>query len=80
MKNKYRLYANGGMQKWAINYWETYAPVVTCIILMSLVVISSIYEFTSRSIDFVPAFNQADLDIYILMNTPLGMRVDENRG
>ena len=28
LKHKARLCAHGGIQKWGINYWETYTPVV----------------------------------------------------
>ena len=45
-----------------------------------LLAIASIYELPSRSIDFVPAFSQYDLDVNIFMDLLLGMGVDGNRG
>ena len=45
----------------------------------SLLAISSIHESPSRSIDFVIAFPQPNLDVDIFMDVPLGMLVDVNR-
>ena len=45
-----------------------------------LLAIASIHEFPSISIYFVLAFLHADLDGYILMDFPLGIVVDGNRG
>ena len=44
LKHKARLCAHGGMQKWGINYWDTYAPVVNWISVRTLL---SIKKFTS---------------------------------
>ena len=46
----------------------------------SLLDISSIHEFKSRSIDFVFSFPQAKLDADVFMNLPLVMGVDGNIG
>ena len=48
--------------------------------LRYLLAISSIHEFPSISIDFVPAFSQADLDVDVFMNIPLRIGVEGNRG
>ena len=45
----------------------------------SLLAIASIHELPIRSIDFVLAFTQYDLDVDILMDLPLVMAVDRNR-
>ena len=44
-----------------------------------LLAIASIHEFPSISIEFVLAFNQADLDVDVFMYLPLGMGVDGKR-
>ena len=46
----------------------------------SLLDISSIHEFKSRSIDFVFDFPQDKLDADVFMNIPLVMGVDGNIG
>ena len=47
MKQKSRLFTHGGIQKWVVNYWETYALVVNGISERSLLALSSIHEFPS---------------------------------
>ena len=80
MKHKARLFAHGEMQQWVVNYWETYVPVVNGISARSLLAITIIHELPSRSIDFVLAFTQAELDVDVFMELPLGMGVCVNEG
>ena len=56
MKHKSRIYSHVVMQKWGVNYWETYSPVVNWISVSSLLSISSIHYFPIISIEFVLAF------------------------
>ena len=65
-KHKARLCAHGGMQTWGQNYWETYAPVVNWASVRLILAISKIHGLSSKSIDFVLAFPQADLEIPVL--------------
>jgi hypothetical protein len=53
------------MQRWGENYWETLLPVVNMISMKLLLVIAKIHGLEPKSIDFVLAFLQADLDIDI---------------
>ena len=48
--------------------------------MRSLLAIASIHEFPSISIEFLPAFTKADLDMDILMEIHLVMGVNGNRG
>ena len=64
------------MEESKINWWETYAPVVNWISVRSLLYIASVYELSSRSIDFVFAFLLGDLDVDVFMDITLGMGVD----
>ena len=73
-KHKARLCAHGGMQRWGENYWETYSPVVNMISVKLLLVIAKIHGLESKSIDFVLAFPQADLDIDFWMELPIGFQ------
>jgi hypothetical protein len=77
-KHKARLCAHGGMQRWGENYWETYSPVVNMISVKLLLVIAKIHGLKSKSIDFVLAFQQADLDIDIWMELPIGFQTIED--
>ena len=49
-----------------------------CISVRSLLSIAIIHEFPCRSIDFIIAFNQAYIDVYVFMGIPLWILVDKN--
>ena len=68
------------MQQQGVNYWEPYAPVVNCISVQFLLIISELAGLESRTIDFVLAFPQADLDVLVYMELPIGMEVIGSEG
>lgn len=74
-KHKARLCAHGGMQTWGKSYWETYAPVVDWISIRIILVVALMYDMPMKSMDFVLAFPQAELDSStpIYVKPPLGM-------
>ena len=76
-KHKARLCAHGGMQRWGQNYWETYSPVVNALTVKILLVIAKLHKLDSKSIDFVLAFPQADLDTDIWMEIPPGFEAED---
>jgi hypothetical protein len=76
-KHKARLCAHGGMQTWGQNYWETYAPVVNGASVRLILAIAKIHGLSSKSIDFVLAFPQADLEIPVYMELPIGFDAPE---
>ena len=71
-KYKARLNAHGGMQRWGMDYWETYDPVVNWISVRLILAISMIHRLETKSIDFVLAFPQADLERDVFMELPYG--------
>jgi len=75
-KHKARLCAHGGMQQWGENYWETYSPVVNMMSVRLLLLIAKIHNLDTKAIDFVLAFPQAELDVDIWMQLPIGFQVD----
>ncbi len=77
-KHKARLCAHGIMQTWGQNYWETYAPVVDWASVCLLLAIAKIHGLSSKSIDFVLAFSQADLEIPVYMESPIGFDAPNN--
>ena len=80
IKWKARLCCHGGMQKWGINYWETYAPVVGLASVRLLLLIAAINRIPTRLIDFVLAFPQATLDVPVYMELPYGFaRVGQSK-
>ncbi len=77
-KHKAHLCAHGGMQTWWQNYWETYAPVVNWASIQILLAVTKIHGLSSKSIDFVLAFPQADLEVPVYMELPMGFDAPEN--
>ncbi len=61
-KHKARLCAHWGMQQWGVFYWETYSPVVNMLTIRLLLALCNIHGLESKSINFVLAFPQANLD------------------
>ena len=59
------------MQQWGKNYWETLLPVVNMISVKLLLGIAKIHGLESKSIDFVLAFPQEDLDVDVWMDLPI---------
>ncbi len=76
-KHKARLCAHRGMQTWGQNYWEKYAPVVNWASIWLVLAIAKIHGLSSKSIDFVLAFPQADLEIPVYMELPIGFDAPE---
>ncbi len=51
--------------------WETYAPVVKWASVCILLAVAKIHGLSSKSIDFILAFPQADLEVPVFMELPL---------
>ena len=77
LKWKARLCCHGGMQQWGINYWETYAPVVSWAAVRLLLLIASLNKIPTKSIDFVLAFPQAELEVPVYMELPAGFNPED---
>jgi hypothetical protein len=82
-KHKARVCAHGGQQTWGLDYWDTYAPVVTWASVCLFLIVAKIHGLQSKSIDFVLAFPQADLDVPVFIGLPAGINpinvLDENQ-
>ena len=63
------------MQQWGVNYWETYAPVVCWASVRMILIIAMINNLPTRSVDFVLAFPQADVDVPVYMELPIGFEL-----
>jgi hypothetical protein len=66
------------MQTWGQNYWETYAPVVNWASVCLILAIAKIHGLSSKSIDFVLAFPQADLEILVFIELSIGFDTQDN--
>ena len=63
---------HGGQQQRGINYWETYAPVVTWQTICFFFVLAIIRGWQSQQIDFVLAYTQAPAEVPLYMKLPQG--------
>jgi Reverse transcriptase (RNA-dependent DNA polymerase) len=75
-KHKARLNIHGGQQELGVNYWETYAPVVTWAAIRLLLALSIICGWKSTQIDFVLANPQAPVECELYMKVPKGFEIE----
>ena len=73
IKYKARLCCHGGQQQWGVNYWDTYAPVVSWSSIRILMTLAELHNFHTKSADFVQAFPQAKVKSTIFLKTPDGV-------
>ena len=74
-RSRSRICAHGGMKEKVINYWETYAPVVQWISVRIMLILAAIENLHNKSIEFVLAYPQANIDVDIYMELPQGFNV-----
>ena len=79
-KYKAIICAHIGMQEKGINYWETYAPVVKWMSVGIILTLATIENLHTKSIDFVLAYTQANLDVDIYMELPQLFKVGPDSG
>ena len=77
IKHKARLCAHGGQQTHGVTYWDTFSPVVNWHTLRTFLTLSLIKGWKARSVDFVLAYPQADLDKDIYMRVPAEFEVNQ---
>ena len=71
--HKARLNLHGGKQIYGMNYYETYAPVVTWFAIRLIVTFGIIFHWALRQVDFVMAYPQAPIEEDIYMELPQGI-------
>ncbi len=76
-KYKACLNIHGGKQEYGMNYYETYAPVVTWFSIRLLIVIGILCGWALRQCDFIMAYPQAPIECDMYMQLPLGIQVAE---
>jgi len=79
-KYKARLNVHGGQQEYAVNYYETYAPVVTWPSIRTLLTLSIIHRWHTRQVDFVLAYPQAPIEFDMYMELPKGIETKFGNG
>ncbi len=72
-----RLNLHGGKQVFGLNYYETYALVVTWFSTSLLIVIGIIFCWALYQVDFIMAYPQAPIVCNMYMELPQGIQVSE---
>jgi hypothetical protein len=75
-KWKARLNLHGGKQKHGVNFWETYAPVVTWSAIRLVLILAILHKWHTRQVDFVLAYPQADVECDMYMQLPQGFELE----
>ena len=78
VKHKARLCCHGGQQQWGVNFWDTYAPVVSWSSIRILLIMANLHNLTTKSIDFVQAYPQAKVKSNIFLHPPPGVEFTNN--
>ena len=74
-KYKARINIHGGQQEKGINYWDTYAPVVSWYSIRLLLTLCLVFNWHSAQIDFVLAYPQADVECELYVKLPRGFHL-----
>ncbi len=71
---KYEAHLNlhGGKQTYGMNYFETYAPIVTWFVIRLLIVFAILYGWYLKQIDFVMAYTEAPIEMKMYMELSMG--------
>jgi hypothetical protein len=77
-KYKARICTDGSQQQYGVDYWETYAPVVSWSTVRLLLTLASIHGWHSSQIDFAQAFTQPPIAENIYMRIPQGWYVHDS--
>jgi len=72
--HKTRLNLHGGKQIYGMNYFETYAPVVTWLAIRLMIIFGIIFCWALRQADFIMAYPQAPIEMDIYMELPQGIQ------
>jgi hypothetical protein len=75
-KWKARLAFDGSKQTKDVNYWDTYAPVVSWPIVRFVLTLALTQKWSIKQIDYVLAYTQATAETDMYMKVPKGFRFD----
>ena len=79
-KWKARLNIDGSQQQAGVNYWETFSPVASWSAIRLVLITALLRQWTTKQIDFVLAYTQAEVECELYMKIPKGFEVDGGNG
>jgi hypothetical protein len=74
-KHKARLNVHGGQQEFAINFFETFSPVVNWFSVPLIFTLSLLIGWNTKQVDFVLAYPQAPIEFDMYMHLPKGIQM-----
>jgi hypothetical protein len=75
--HKAQFNLHGGKQVYGVNYFKTYAPVVTWFAVWLMKIIAIISCCSLRQINFTMAYTQAPIEMVLYMEIPHGIEMEE---
>jgi len=75
-KYKARLNVHGGKQTFGVNYFDTYAPVVTWFAIRLLIICAIVLHWQLRQVDFIMAYAQAPIECDMYLQLPDGIETE----
>jgi hypothetical protein len=72
-KHKACLNLHGGKQVYGMNYYETYAPVVSWFAIRLMIIFGILFDWSLRQVDFIMAYSQAPIKMDIYMELTQGI-------
>jgi Reverse transcriptase (RNA-dependent DNA polymerase) len=79
-KHKARLNIGGHKQEYGVHYHETYSPVVRWTSIRLMLILSIIQGWSTRQLDFVMAYPQADISTdHVYIEIPKGFEFEGSR-
>jgi hypothetical protein len=74
-KHKARLNVHGGQQEFAVNFFETFSPVVNWFSVRLIFTLSLLSDWNTKQVDFILAYPQAPIEFDMYMNLPKGIQM-----
>jgi hypothetical protein len=75
LKYKARLNLHGGQHEFAVNFFETYSPVVTWAAVRLMTTLAWLNNWHTRKCDFVLAYPQPPIEFDLYMEFPKGIQL-----
>ena len=65
-------------KQYGANYWETYAPVVTCTVIQLILILPIMMEWHTKETNFVLGYPEALVKCKLFMKIPKGFEVNSD--
>jgi hypothetical protein len=75
LRYKARLNVHGGQQEFAVNYFETYSPVVTWAAVSLMTTLAWLNNWYTRQCDFLLAYPHVPIEFDLYMELPKGIQL-----